>query len=169
MSTGERLTGAQRVRKLQTTLHAKAKEEPERRFHALIDKVWREDFLLEAWKRVRRKGGSAGVDGETIADIEKAGVEGWLGDLSRELRDGTYSAAGGAAGHDPEEGAGQIPTLEHTLPEGPGRADVGHARAGADLRGGPATGTVRLPAGTQCARCGPTASTACCRGGIAKW
>ena len=90
MSTGERLTGAQRVRKLQNTLHEKAKEEPDRRFHALIDKVWREDFLLEAWKRVRRKGGSAGVDGETIADIEKAGVEGWLGDLSRDLRDGTY-------------------------------------------------------------------------------
>ena len=90
MPTGERLTGAQRVRKLQNTLHAKAKEEPERRFHALIDKVWREDFLLEAWKRVRRKGGSAGVDGETIADIEKAGVEDWLGNLSRDLRDGTY-------------------------------------------------------------------------------
>ena len=90
MPTGERLTGAQRVRKLQHTLHAKAKEEPDRRFHALIDKVWREDFLLEAWKRVRRKGGSAGVDGETIADIEEAGVEDWLGDLSRDLRDGTY-------------------------------------------------------------------------------
>ncbi len=91
MPTGERLTGAQRVRKLQNTLHEKAKEEPDRRFHALIDKVWREDFLLEAWKRVRRKGGSAGVDGETIADIEKAGVEHWLGDLSRDLRDGTYT------------------------------------------------------------------------------
>ena len=90
MPTGEGLTGAQRVRKLQNTLHEKAKEEPDRRFHALIDKVWREDFLLEAWKRVRRNGGSAGVDGETIADIEKAGVEGWLGDLSRDLRDGAY-------------------------------------------------------------------------------
>ena len=91
MPTGERLTGAQRVRKLQNTLHAKAKEEPDRRFHALIDKVWREDFLLEAWTRVRRNGGSAGVDGETIADIEEAGVESWLGDLSRDLRDGTYA------------------------------------------------------------------------------
>ena len=91
MPTGEGLTGAQRVRKLQNTLHEKAKEEPDRRFHALIDKVWREDFLLEAWTRVRRNGGSAGVDGETIADIEKAGVGDWLGDLSRELRDGTYA------------------------------------------------------------------------------
>ena len=55
MITGESLTGSEKVRKLQTVLHAKAKEEPDRRFHALIDKVWREDFLMEAWRRVRRK------------------------------------------------------------------------------------------------------------------
>ena len=46
MTTGARLTGSVSVRKLQTVLHAKAKEEPGRRFHALADKVWREDFLL---------------------------------------------------------------------------------------------------------------------------
>ena len=34
--------------------HAKAKEDPKRRFHALCDKVWREDFLREAWGQVRR-------------------------------------------------------------------------------------------------------------------
>ena len=69
-------------------LHAKAKEEPDRRFHALVDKVWREDFLLEAWGLVRRNGGAAGVDGMTVADIEAYGVERWAGELS--LRDGTY-------------------------------------------------------------------------------
>ena len=78
------------VRKLQTVLHAKAKEEPDRRFHALVDKVWREDFLLEAWGLVRRNGGAAGVDGMTVADIEAYGVERWVGELSRDLRDGTY-------------------------------------------------------------------------------
>ena len=51
------------VRKLQNVLHAKAKEEPDRRFHALVDKVWRQDFLLEAWRMVRRNGGTAGADG----------------------------------------------------------------------------------------------------------
>ena len=52
MATGESLAGPESVRKLQTVLHAKAKEEPERRFHALVDKVWREDCLSEAWRRV---------------------------------------------------------------------------------------------------------------------
>ena len=53
MTTGKSLTGSTGVRKLQTMLHVKAKEEPKRRFHALIDKVWRADFLAEAWVRVR--------------------------------------------------------------------------------------------------------------------
>ena len=91
VTTGESLEGSEKVRKLQTVLHAKAKEEPDRRFHSLIDKVWREDFLAEAWRRVRRNGGSAGVDGETYADIESYGVGHWLGELARDLKDGTYT------------------------------------------------------------------------------
>ena len=91
MTTGESLPGSEKVRKLQTVLHAKAKEEPDRRFHALIDKVWREDLLMEAWRRVRRNGGAAGVDGETFADIESYGVGRWLGELARELKDGSYA------------------------------------------------------------------------------
>ena len=94
MATGESLTGSYKVRKLQTVLHAKAKDEPRRRFHALIDKVWRTDFLMEAWARVRRNGGSAGVDGETFAQIELSGLERWLGELSRELREGTLLDSG---------------------------------------------------------------------------
>jgi len=88
---GEDLIGSEKVRRLRNALHAKAKEEPGRRFHSLIDKVWREDFLLEAWRRVRRNGGAPGVDGETFADIEAVGVERWIGELARELRDGTYA------------------------------------------------------------------------------
>jgi len=91
MTTGQNLTGSQRVQKFQTMLHAKAKEEPDRRFHALIDKVWRMDFLIEAWDRVRLNGGSAGVDGEAFKDIEAYGAEQWLGELSQDLKDGTYT------------------------------------------------------------------------------
>ena len=91
MTTGESLPGSEKVRKLQSVLHAKAKDEPGRRFHALIDKMWREDFLAEAWRRVRRNGGAAGVDAETFADIESYGVGCWLGELARELKDGSYA------------------------------------------------------------------------------
>ena len=89
--TGKNLTGSEKVQRLQTVLHAKAKEEPDRRFHALIDKVWREDFLMEAWQQVRRNGGSAGVDGETFKNVESYGVDRWLGELARDLKDGTYA------------------------------------------------------------------------------
>ena len=56
----------------------------------MSDKLWREDFLQEAWAQVRRNGGSAGVDGESFAHIEELGVGIWLGELARELQDGTY-------------------------------------------------------------------------------
>ena len=90
MTTDESLTGSERVRRLQNVLYEKAKEEPERRFHALSDKVWRMDFLWEAWRQVRRNGGVAGVDGESFARIESYGVERWLGELALNLKEGSY-------------------------------------------------------------------------------
>ena len=62
MTTGTRLTGSARVRHFQTVLYAKAKEEPERRFHALCNKVWREDFL-----RGRPFAGDAGLKSRRCA------------------------------------------------------------------------------------------------------
>ena len=90
METGASLAVPDRVRRLQTTLHAKAKQEPGFRFYTLSDKVWREDVLLAAWQAVRRNGGAAGVDGETVAAIEARGVEEWLGELARDLQTGAY-------------------------------------------------------------------------------
>ena len=90
MGTGESLTASERVQRLQTALHAKAKEAPSFRFYSLSDKVWRDDVLAVAWQAVRRNGGAAGVDGETVADIESFGVDRWLGALARDLKEGTY-------------------------------------------------------------------------------
>ena len=90
MGTGESLTASERVQRLQTALHAKAKEVPGFRFYSLSDKVWRDDVLTVAWQAVRRNGGAAGVDGETVADIEARGVDRWLGALARDLKEGTY-------------------------------------------------------------------------------
>ena len=90
MGTGASLTAPERVRRLQTVLHEKAKEAPGYRFHTL--KVWRDDVLAVAWDEARRNGGVPGVDGETIADVEADGVERWLGELALELKEGTYRA-----------------------------------------------------------------------------
>ena len=55
-----------------------------------MDRIWRDDVLREAWRRVKRNRGSAGVDSETLAEIEQRGVESFLGELGSVLRAGTY-------------------------------------------------------------------------------
>jgi hypothetical protein len=57
------------MRELQRKLGACAKRSKTRRFHALYDRINRTGVLWEAWRRVRRKGGTAGVDAETIQAI----------------------------------------------------------------------------------------------------
>ena len=59
------------AQKLQTALHAKAKESPDFRFYALYDKVYRKDVLIFAYERCEANGGAAGVDEQTFADIER--------------------------------------------------------------------------------------------------
>ena len=78
------------VQKLQTALHDKAKESPNRRFHALYDKVYRRDVLAFAYACCKANGGAAGVDGQSFEDIEEYGVERWLDELAEELRSRTY-------------------------------------------------------------------------------
>jgi RNA-directed DNA polymerase len=79
------------VRKLQKSLHAKAKAEPSFRFYSLWDKMYRRDVLDEAYRLCRVNRGAAGADGETFADIEAQGVEHWLGSLQEELRTRQYA------------------------------------------------------------------------------
>src|SRR6202163_701615 len=78
------------VQKLQTALHAKAKESPSFRFYALYDKVYRKDVLTYAYECCHANGGAAGVDGQRFEDIEAYGVERWLDELAQELKSRTY-------------------------------------------------------------------------------
>ena len=55
-----------KAQQLWKTLYLCAKESATRRCHALYDKVYRPDILAEAWRRVKRNGGSGGIDGQTI-------------------------------------------------------------------------------------------------------
>ena len=79
-----------KIRTLQRKLYVKAKAEPEFRFYLLHDKICRADILAHAYALARRNDGSAGVDGVTFDDIERAGVEAWLEALSEDLASMTY-------------------------------------------------------------------------------
>ncbi len=58
-----------KARHLQRRLWAAAKRSPGRRFHALYDRIYRDDILWVAWDRVKRNRGAAGVDAEGAAGI----------------------------------------------------------------------------------------------------
>ena len=78
------------VRKLQRALRAKAKAEPDFRFYALYNKIYREDILAHAYAQCRSNQGPPGVDGQDFADVEAYGVERWLGELALALRKENY-------------------------------------------------------------------------------
>jgi len=87
------LTTPDKIRTLQRKLYAKAKQEPAYRFYALYDKISREDILSHAWRLVRANRGSPGVDGISFAAIENGiGVETFLRDLARDLKEKSYRA-----------------------------------------------------------------------------
>jgi RNA-directed DNA polymerase len=86
----ESRTALDKVRQLQRRLCAAAKQSPERRFHALYDRMWRSDVLDEAWKRVKRNRGAAGLDSQTLAEVEQYGVPRFLVELGYVLRAGEY-------------------------------------------------------------------------------
>jgi RNA-directed DNA polymerase len=82
-----------KVQRLQRTLWAAAKQSEGRRFHALYDRVHRGDVLWEAWERVRKNRGAAGVDRITLVAVEDYGVDRMLRELRRDLREGVYRPA----------------------------------------------------------------------------
>jgi group II intron reverse transcriptase/maturase len=79
-----------KVRELQRKLWSAAKRSGNRRFHQLYDKVYRMDFLWEAWSRVRANGGAPGLDGKTIQAIEEHGVDEFLEGIQKDLKAGEY-------------------------------------------------------------------------------
>ncbi|WP_373232861.1 group II intron reverse transcriptase/maturase [Cohnella sp.] len=80
-----------KAQELQDKLYLAAKENPKRRFHALYDKIYREDILWEAWRRVKGNKGSGGIDGITIDHIVKEyGEERFVEEIREQLITGTY-------------------------------------------------------------------------------
>ena len=90
MSAQRARTTLETTRQLQRTLYRAAKASPARRFHALYDKVYREDILARAWQEVKTNAGVAGVDAQTIEQIEQQGVAGFLAKLAIDLQEECY-------------------------------------------------------------------------------
>ena len=92
------------ARKLQRALYRVAKSQPERRFTRLYDQVCREDILQEAWRRVKSKGGAAGVDKVSIDEVRVYGEERFVHEIRQALLDGSYRASHVRRVHIPKPG-----------------------------------------------------------------
>ena len=79
-----------RTTELQSKLYQVAQREPQRRFHALYDKLYLPYVLQSAWEAVRQNDGAAGIDQQTLEQIEAAGVPAFLAEIAASLREKTY-------------------------------------------------------------------------------
>jgi RNA-directed DNA polymerase len=80
-----------KVSDLQSKLSHAAKESLDRKFGALYDKIYREDVMMEAWKRVKANKGGPGVDEQDFRYIEdEIGIEKFLTELREELQNESY-------------------------------------------------------------------------------
>ncbi|MDY6974004.1 MAG: group II intron reverse transcriptase/maturase [Thermodesulfobacteriota bacterium] len=80
-----------KVSDLQSKLSHAAKQSLDRRFGALYDKIYREDVIWEAWKRVKANKGGPGVDEQDFKYIEESiGVEQFLREIRDELKSESY-------------------------------------------------------------------------------
>lgn len=77
---------------LRQKLSQKAKQEKQYRFYSLYGHIVRPETLHAAWKQVRANGGAPGPDGMSIEQVEQEGVEAFLSEIERSLKDRTYRA-----------------------------------------------------------------------------
>ncbi len=102
-------TPIDKSRQLQRGLYLAAKRSRNRRFHALYDRIFRPDVLRRAWQEVRENGGSAGVDGVTIEEVERQGVDEFLDGIRQDLMAGRYRPQPVLRGYVPKPDGGQRP------------------------------------------------------------
>jgi RNA-directed DNA polymerase len=80
-----------KVRQLQINLYRNAKANPTRKYHSLHDKICSLIVLRQAWRNVAGNAGTAGIDRQTIDDIqENIGVKEFLDTIQRQLTEQTY-------------------------------------------------------------------------------
>jgi group II intron reverse transcriptase/maturase len=85
-----KLSVTEKVSVFQRRIYFKAKRESEFKFYSLYDKISLEYTLLEAYDRVKKAGGSCGIDNVSFSDIEESGIGNYLGNIQRELQSHNY-------------------------------------------------------------------------------
>jgi len=91
MSAQRAINVQSKVSDLQSKLSHAAKQSLDRRFGALYDKIYREDVVLEAWKRVAANRGAPGVDRQDFEYIEDViGVDQFLVEVREQLKSERY-------------------------------------------------------------------------------
>jgi retron-type reverse transcriptase len=90
-------------------LYRCAKQQPQRRFHALYDKIARSDVLMRAWGDVSENQGASGIDGVRVADVEQSGVMAFLDELAADLQAKTYRPQPLRRTHIPKPGSRERP------------------------------------------------------------
>jgi group II intron reverse transcriptase/maturase len=103
------MSDAERVFALQSKLYQKAKQERKFKFYVLYDKMFLHHFIREAWKQVRANRGAPGVDGISIEDVERIGVQAYLEDLGEDLRKQTYRPSAVKRAMVPKANGGERP------------------------------------------------------------
>jgi RNA-directed DNA polymerase len=75
---------------LQSKLYQAAQRDPRRRFYSLYDKLSLLYVLQAAWEQVRKNRGAAGIDQQTLEQIEAEGIPEFLAEIAQALREKTY-------------------------------------------------------------------------------
>ena len=81
-----------KISSLRCKLGCKAKQEPNFRFYALYDRIYRRDVLETAYKLAKKNKGTPGIDEISFDDIEKSkgGIQEFIYNLQKELIEKTY-------------------------------------------------------------------------------
>ena len=78
------------LQELRRRIYRKAKSDTTHRFWGLFTQIAKTETLEEAYRIAKRNGGAAGIDGQSFAAVEAAGLVGFLAAIREDLITGRY-------------------------------------------------------------------------------
>ena len=110
------------LQELKRKIYQKAKSDPKHRFWGIYVHVTKMETLREAYRIAKRNAGAPGIDGLTFEDIEKTGVDAFLGTIRNDLASGKYKPQRNRKAEIPKDNDKvrvlQIPTIRDRVVQG---------------------------------------------------